>query len=73
MRNPYEDDGYTDWLEGIWADLVAELGEDPSEEAYRNRVAVLEAELQARHEEEADLLAAQYEADKRFPSHSDRF
>ena len=71
MRNPYEDDGYTDWLEGIWANLVAELGEEPSDEVYQNRVAVLEAELQARYEDEANQLAAQFEADKRFAS--DRF
>jgi len=66
MNDPYGDDGYTDWLEGIWANLVAELGEEPSDEVYQNRVAVLEAELQARYEDEADQLAAQYEADKRF-------
>lgn len=71
MNDPYGDDGYADWLEGIWANLVAELGEDPSEQVYQRRVAVLEAELQARNEDEANQLAAQYEADKRFAS--DRF
>lgn len=71
MNNPYEDDGYTDWLEGIWADLVAELGEDPTEEAYQARIAIAEAELQLRYEYEADRLAEQYEAEKRFAP--DRF